>query len=174
MKVLDTERLTLRWLTAADAPFMLGLLNEPSFIENIGDRGVRTLEGAGEYIARGAVASYEQNGYGLYLVERKDGGVPVGICGLVKRPFLDDADVGFAFLPQYWSQGYAHESASAVMRLARERLGLGRVVAIVSPGNGPSMRLLRKIGLEYERMIALPESGEECALFVPRPRAGQG
>lgn len=174
MKVLDTERLTLRWLTAADAPFMLGLLNEPSFIENIGDRGVRTVEGASEYITRGAVASYEQNGYGLYLVERKDGGVPVGICGLVKRPFLDDADVGFAFLPQYWSQGYAHESAAAVMRLARDRLGLGRVVAIVSPGNEPSMRLLRKIGLEYERMIALPESGEECALFVPRPQAGRG
>src|SRR5512141_2744184 len=131
MKVLDTDRLTLRWLTADDAPFMLGLLNEPSFIENIGDRGVRTLEGAGEYLARGAVASYEQNGYGLYLVERKDGGVPVGICGLVKRPFLDDADVGFAFLPQYWSHGYAHESAAAIMRLARERLGLERVVAIV-------------------------------------------
>jgi RimJ/RimL family protein N-acetyltransferase len=168
MKILETERLHLRWLTPDDAAFMLGLLNEPSFIDNIGDRGVRTLEGAREYIAKGALASYEQNGYGLYMVELKSDGAAAGICGLVKRPFLADADVGFAFLPAYWSHGYAYESAAAVMRYAREEIGLERVVAIVSPGNGPSIRLLRKLGLEYDRTIALPDSGEECALFAPQ------
>jgi len=174
MRVLETERLHLRRLTPDDAPFMLGLLNEPSFIENIGDRGVRTLEAAREYIAKGAVASYGQHGYGLYMVELKRDGAPAGICGLVKRPFLADADVGFAFLPAYWSQGYAYESAAAVMRFAREQAGLARVVAIVSPDNVPSIRLLRKLGLEYDRMIALPDSGEECALFVPRAIQEQG
>jgi RimJ/RimL family protein N-acetyltransferase len=174
MKIVETERLLLRWLTPDDAPFMLGLLNEPSFIANIGDRGVRTLDGAREYIANGAIASYEQNGYGLYMVELKRNGTPAGICGLVKRPVLADADVGFAFLPAYWSQGYAHESAAAVMRFAREQAGLARVVAIVSPGNEPSIRLLRKLGLEYDRMIALPDSGEQCALFAPCEIQEQG
>jgi RimJ/RimL family protein N-acetyltransferase len=168
MKILETERLQLRRLTPGDAPFMLGLLNEPSFIANIGDRGVRTIESARDYIVKGPMASYEQNGYGLYMVELKVDGAPAGICGLVKRPFLSDADVGFAFLPQYWSQGYAHESAAAVMQYARARAGLARVVAIVSPDNQSSIRLLRKLGLAYDRMIPLPDGGEECALFVPR------
>jgi RimJ/RimL family protein N-acetyltransferase len=172
MKVLETARLQLRWLTPGDAPFMLGLLNEPSFIANIGDRGVRTVEAARDYIIKGPMASYEQNGYGLYMVELTVGGAPTGICGLVKRPFLADADVGFAFLPQYWSQGYAHESAAAVLRYASARFGLARVVAIVSPGNQPSIRLLRKLGLEYDRVIPLPDGGEECALFVPRAEQG--
>ena len=167
MKVLETGRLSLRWLTADDAPFMLGLLNEPSFIENIGDRGVRTVEGARQYIEKGAVTSYHQNGYGLYMVEMKGDGTPVGICGLVKRPFLEHADIGFAFLPPFWSQGCALESASAVMDFARNRLSLERIVAIVSPGNEPSIRLLRKLGLEFERMIEMPTPGDTAALYVP-------
>jgi len=167
MNVLETERLNLRKLRIDDAPFMLGLLNEPSFIENIGDRGVRTMEGARQYIATGAIASYEQHGFGLYLVELKDTAVPIGICGLVKRPFLENADVGFAFLPQFWSQGYALESASAVKRYAREQLGIDRVVAIVSPGNEPSIRLLHKLGLRFECMIETHPPGDRAALFTP-------
>ncbi|HEX7373808.1 MAG TPA: GNAT family N-acetyltransferase [Steroidobacteraceae bacterium] len=167
MKVLETARLDLRWLTADDAPFMLGLLNEPSFIENIGDRGVRTTDAAREYIEKGAAASYREHGYGLYLVERRSDGTPVGICGLIKRPFLADADVGFAFLPAYWSQGYAIEAAQAVMGHARNTLGLERVIAIVSPGNAPSVRLLRKLGLEFERMMEMPTPGDTVAVYVP-------
>ena len=167
MIVLETERLILRWLTADDAPFMLGLLNEPSFIENIGDRGVRTVEAAREYIEKGATASYRDHGYGMYLVERKGDGTALGLCGLVKRPFLPDADVGFAYLPAYWSQGYALEAARAVMAHAAGPLGLERVVAIVSPGNEPSIRLLRKLGLEYDRMLEMPTPGDTVALYVP-------
>ena len=167
MKILETERLSLRQLRVDDAPFMLGLLNEPSFVQNIGDRGVRTLEGAREYILHGAVASYAQHGYGLYLVELKATAVPIGICGLVKRPYLADADVGFAFLPLYWAQGYALEAAAAVMDYARITLGIERVVAIVSPDNHASCRLLRKIGLEFEAMVDAPDPGHRCALFTP-------
>jgi RimJ/RimL family protein N-acetyltransferase len=167
MNVLETDRLCLRQMDTVDAPFMLGLLNEPSFIQNIGDRGVRTIEGARQYIVNGAIASYQQHGFGLYMVELKGTGVPIGICGLVKRPFLPDADVGFAFLPQFWSQGYAMESAFAVMDYARDQLGLGRVVAIVSPGNEPSIKLLRKLGLEFERMIETHAPGDQAALFTP-------
>jgi RimJ/RimL family protein N-acetyltransferase len=167
MKVLETTRLNLRWLTADDAPFLLGLLNQPSFIANIGDRGVRTVEAAREYGEKGPIASYHEHGYGLYLVERKDDGAALGLCGLVKRPFLADPDIGFAYLPDYWSQGYALEAARAVMQHARQTLGIIRVVAIVSPGNEPSIRLLRKLGLQFERMMDMPTPGDVVALYVP-------
>jgi len=167
MIVAETKRLVLRWLTPQDAPFILGLLNDPSFIENIGDRGVRTLDAARDYIEQGAVASYRDNGYGLYLVERRDDGAKLGICGLVKRPYLEDADIGFAFLPAYWSQGYALESARVVMTHARDSLGLARVVAIVSPGNRRSVRLLNKLGLGYLRTMATPPPGGTVEVFGP-------
>jgi RimJ/RimL family protein N-acetyltransferase len=167
VNILETERLVLRRLRAEDAPFMLGLLNEPSFVQNIGDRGVRTLEAAREYIRAGAVASYEQHGFGLYLVELKATSVPIGICGLVKRPFLADVDIGFAFLPLYWTQGYAYESAAAVMQYARSSLGIERVVAIASPDNHASGRLLNKLGLRFESMIDAPDAQHRCAFFTP-------
>ena len=167
MRVLETERLSLRWLCADDAPFVLELMNEPSFIANIGDRGVRTLEQARHYLLNGPVESYARLGHGLYLVELRDRAAPIGMCGLVKREFLPDADVGFAFRPSYWSQGYAFEAAAAVMDYAREVLAMPRVVAIVSPGNGASIRLLRRIGLRFDRMIEAPDAEHRCALFAP-------
>src|SRR6266850_7025112 len=139
--VLETERLTLRRMGLDDAGFILDLLNEPSFLRHIGDKGVRTRDDAWRYIADGPRASYEQFGFGPYLVQTKDGGEPVGICGLLKREWLEDADLGFAFLPRFWSRGYALESASAVLAHERERLGRRRIVAITSLDNEPSIRL---------------------------------
>ncbi len=165
MIVIETERLTLRQLNAADAPFMLDLLNQPSFIENIGDRGVRTLEDARAYILNGAVASYERHGFGLYLVVLKDTGEAAGICGLVKRDGLDDVDIGFAFLPQHWRKGYAVESAAAVKGYATTAVGLARLVAITSPENWASIRVLEKIGLAFEKTIRLSPTGEDLKLF---------
>jgi RimJ/RimL family protein N-acetyltransferase len=165
--VLETERLTLRQLSVDDAEFVLELLNEPSFLRYIGDRGVRNLADAAQYILNRLVASYERNGFGLYLVELKESRIPIGISGLVKRDTLPDADIGFAFLPAYWCKGYAVESAAAVMNYAREVLGLTRIVAITSPDNEASAKLLGKIGLRFERMIKLSEDGEEVKLFTP-------
>ena len=167
MPVIETERLLLSKLGADDAPFILELLNEPSFLRFIGDKGVRTLEDAREYIRKGPVDSYDRRGFGLYLTRLKDGEVPIGICGLVKRETLEDVDIGFAFLPQFWSKGYAFESARAVLRHGREVIGLDRIVAITNPENQGSIRLLEKLGLRFERMIQLPESGGENKLFVP-------
>lgn len=172
VKILETARLALREIEVADAPFMLALLNEPSFIENIGDRGVRNLEDAAGYIERGAVASYRRNGFGLYLVELKDGNEPIGICGLVKRDFLPDVDVGFAFRPQYWSRGYAFESASAVLAYARDVLGITRIVGITAPDNRGSQNVLRKLGLEFEKIIETPNAGGQSALFAPKELPG--
>jgi len=164
MKILDTERLTLREMSVEDAPFMLELLNEASFLRFVGDRGVRTVEDARGYLLKGPIDSYQRFGFGMYLVELKDEAIPMGVCGLVKREILPDVDIGFAFLPQFWSKGYALESATAVMTYAREVVQLKRLVAIVSPDNERSTGLLGKLGLTFERMIAWPEDGAELKL----------
>lgn len=165
--ILETERLVLRQLTEADAAFMLALLNDPAFVRFIGDRGVRTLDEARGYFAGGALASYARNGFGLYLVERKPEGTPVGICGLVRRDGLGDVDLGYAFLPAFRGQGYAFEAAAAVLAHGRQALGLPRIVAIVSPDNERSIRLLERLGMRFERMVRLPGDSEEIKLFGP-------
>ena len=166
MTILETERLILRHISVDDAVFILQLLNEPSFLRYIGDKGVRTLDDARRYIVEGPQASYEKNGYGLYCVELKTTGISIGMSGLVRRDTLPDADIGFAFLPAYWSQGYAFESAAAVINYAREVLGLERILAITSPDNESSAKLLGRIGLRFDRMIKLSDDAEEIRLFT--------
>ncbi len=166
MIIFETDRLRLRRLSIDDAEFVLRLLNEPSFIQNIGDRGVRTNDDARAYILKGPIASYEKFGFGLWLVETKPAAIPIGICGLLKREVLDDVDIGYALLPEFCSQGYAFEAASAVMSYAREMLALKRVVAVTNADNQSSIRLLEKMGFEYERMIRLAEDAPEIKLFA--------
>ncbi|HWE24998.1 MAG TPA: GNAT family N-acetyltransferase [Myxococcales bacterium] len=165
--VLETGRLVLRRFTGRDTAFVLRLLNEPSFIENIGDRGVRTLEQAERYLVEGPIASYQRHGHGLWMVALKETQHPIGMCGLLKRDQLIDVDLGYAFLPEFWSRGYARESASAVLEWARVR-GMERIVAIVSPGNAPSIRLLEKLGFAFERLTTLSPGAPEVALYALR------
>jgi len=162
--VLETERLVLRRLTVEDAEFILGLLNEPSFVRFIGDRGVRTMADAREYILKGAIGSYERHGFGMYLTELKEDRTPLGICGLLRRESLQDVDIGFALMPQFWARGYAYESASAVMAYGRSTLGLKRVVAVTTPDNHGSLRVLGKLGMRFEQMVKLSEDGPELEL----------
>jgi RimJ/RimL family protein N-acetyltransferase len=165
LTVIETDRLVLRRLATDDAEFINELLNQPSFLRYIGDKEVRNSADAVRYIQTGPIASYERFGFGLYLVELKETGASIGICGLLKRDSLPDVDVGFAFLPSYWSQGYAFESASAVMTYGREVLGLRRIVAITSLDNDASIRLLERIGLRFEGLIKLSEDQSEVRLF---------
>jgi RimJ/RimL family protein N-acetyltransferase len=166
LKILETERLILRYLTADDAEFMFELLNEPSFVQNIGDRGVRTLEDARAYILNGPVASYAKNGFGLYLVALKKTNESIGMCGLIKREGLNDVDIGYAFLPRFWSKGYAVESARATKEYARDVIGLKRLVAITDPANEGSIRVLEKIGLRFEKMVRLSADDIDLKLFA--------
>jgi RimJ/RimL family protein N-acetyltransferase len=166
--VLETERLILRRFSTGDAEFILKLLNEPSFVRNIGDKGVRSTADALRYIETGPVASYERFGFGLYVVELKATCESIGICGLINREGLSDVDVGFAFLPSFWSKGYAFEAASAVTAYARDVLGIQRIVAITAPDNTASIKVLDKLGLRFERMIKLSEGEPELRLFVPK------
>ena len=164
--ILRTARLQLRELAPRDAPFILVLLNEPSFIQNIGDRGVRSLADAHEYLVNGPIASYTRHGFGLYRVELAATDEPIGICGILQREALPDPDLGFAFLPAYWGQGFAFEAAAAVRSYARSQLGVGRLLAITSPRNDASIRLLERLGFRFERMTRLENDGTELKVFA--------
>lgn len=154
---LETARLRLRPIDHDDAPFVLGLLNEPSFLQYIGDRGVRTVEAARQYIANGPQASYARHGHGLLLVELRESGIPIGICGLLKRDHLEAPDLGFAFVPTAWSRGYGFESATAVLGDSDTRLGLSRVLAIVNPDNARSIALLSRLGFQPAGQVTADE-----------------
>lgn len=170
---IRTHRLHLRPIVEADAPFIRTLLNEPSFLQYIGDRGVRTEEDARGYIEKGPAASYLRHGFGLLLVEEQVSGTAVGMCGILRREGLDDPDLGFAFLPAYWSRGFASEAAAAVLAHAGTALGLPRVVAIVQPDNPGSLRVLEKLGFTFERTVVLPGASVELRL-LGRTLAGRG
>lgn len=166
MSIIETERLNLCRVTVDDAPFIVDLLNEPSFHEYIGDKGVRTIEDAVQYIKKEFLNSYKQRGFGLMLVKRKDNDVPIGICGIKKRNSLDLPEIGYAFLSKFRSKGYATESARAVVDYTRNELALRRVVAITSPKNDASIRVLEKIGFQFEKVVDLPDFKTENKLFA--------
>jgi RimJ/RimL family protein N-acetyltransferase len=169
--VLETTRLELRRFTLDDAAFILDLVNEPSFIRHIGDKGVRNEGDARRYLRSGPLASYERFDFGLYAVELKDGREPIGMCGVLKRDALPDPDVGFAFLPRHWSRGYALESVAAVLADARARHGLTRLLAITSQDNVRSIALLEKVGFKFERMARLSEGADEVRVYARQDQA---
>lgn len=162
MIVCETERLRIRHFNFKDVEFVIKLLNEPAFVENIADKGVRNQEDAIKYLQDGSMASYKEFGFGLSMVELKDG-TPLGMCGLIKREVLDDVDIGYAFLKEHGGQGYAFESAMAVLKDASSVHGLKRIVAITKPSNKGSIHLLEKLGFKYEKMIEL--YGNDDMLF---------
>lgn len=165
-RLIETERLAIRRVGPEDVEFIIRLLNDPSFLRYIGDRNVRSIEDAERYISSGPVASYERHGFGLYLVELLETGEPIGLSGLLKRDELEDADLGYAFLPQHRKLGYAVEAAAGVMDYARRTLGLGRIVAITLPENAGSIRVLEKVGFRFEKPVRLKADGDELALYA--------
>lgn len=162
---LETERLFLRRVTLDDADLMLAVWNDPAFVRNVGDRGVRTTEEAHEAMQAGALKLYEDYGYGPYSMVLKSDGSKIGICGLFRRESLEDPDIGFAVLPDFCSRGYAGEAAFAVLAHARDDLGIRKLAAIVSPKNAPSIGLIEKLGLAFERMITMPGDDEAISLY---------
>lgn len=161
----DTARLTLREFTLDDAPFILKLLNEPSFIEFIGDRLVRSIEDAERYLQDGPMASYRKHGHGLLRVGLKAEGIPIGMCGLVKRDTLPAPDIGFALLPEFWNQGYVTEAARAAMDHGCRTLGITTILGITQPGNVRSIAVLRKLGLSFVEEKALGDKPGPLKIF---------
>ena len=164
-KILETSRLILRELNTGDAAFILTLLNTPTWLKFIGDRGVKNLDDAKNYILNGPVKSYTEKGFGLYLMELKDWNAPIGMCGLIKRDFLPDPDIGFALLPEFEGKGYGYESASAVLTYGNKNLGMQKIAAITVKENVNSIHLLEKIGLREEGTVVYPGTDEELLLF---------
>jgi RimJ/RimL family protein N-acetyltransferase len=164
--VVETERLVLRYFEVADAPFILRLLNEPAFLRFIGDRGVRALEDAEAYITRGPLDSYRRFGFGLLLVELKVDRKPIGMCGLMQKPWLASPDIAYAFVPEMTGEGYGIEAARAVLHFGCHRLKLDRVLGVVIPDNTASIRLLEKLGFRAEGTIADPSDGAELRLYA--------
>lgn len=166
MKILETERTILREVrTERDAEFILELLNQPSFIKFIGDREVRTVEQARDYVESRFAESYKRFGFGMYAVEIKATNEAIGICGFVRRDSLPDADIGFAFLAAFEGKGFGFETADAMMRYGRDVLNFERVLAITSKGNAASVKLLEKLGFKFKRLIQMQPDAEELNLF---------
>lgn len=140
-------------------------MNEPGFIKYVADRRLRTPADAAAYIREKFAPSYREFGFGFYRVELKESGIPIGICGLVKRETLETVDVGFSILERFCAQGYAYEAAAAVMDHGRTALGLSEIVGVTAPENRASIRLLEKLGLKFQRRINLPGYGPENLLF---------
>ena len=163
---LTTPRLLLRCLREGDADFIHRLVNEPGWLRFIGDRGVHDLAAARGYIAKGPVPSYDENGFGLFCVETRETGRPVGICGLVKRPSLPGPDLGFAFLEEEGGKGFATESGSAALSHAADELGIRRVLAITSPDNLASVRVLEKLGFREEEARTLEGESDPVRCFA--------
>lgn len=145
--LFETDRLTVRWLTHEDAPFILALQTEEAWLTHIGSRGVTDLRSARAYLEAGPLASYAEHGHGLNHVALNDTGEPVGICGILKRDGLEAPDLGYGFLTAYHGRGYATEAALGTLAHARGSLRLGRIVAITSPDNPGSQRVLEKVGM---------------------------
>lgn len=166
MLAIETNRLIIRPMRVDDAHFMLGLLNEPSWLHFIGDRGVRTIEEAQRYILSGPISMHSRFGLGFCVVELKEDRCAIGICGLAKRDFLDCVDLGYALLPDYCGKGYAFEASSAVLEHAQRVLGITRIVATVRANNRDSIRLLEKLGFYFDRVVINPDSGRELMLYA--------
>lgn len=165
---LYSDRLKLCKLESFEAPFILKLLNDADFIKHIGDKDIKTLERASQYILKENFESYQRLGFGMFSVRLLNGGpssVSIGLCGLVKRSYLDNPDLGYAFLPEFRGQGYAREAAKAVIDFARRDLKLKKLHAIVSPENASSLALLEKIGFVLEGKVLPPGEKESVVLF---------
>lgn len=154
--ILETKRLTLRQFEVEDAAFIFELVNTPDWLTYIGDKHIRSVDDAKTYLLNGPLKSYQENGWGLWMIELKESQTSIGMCGLLKRNTLDDIDIGFAILPKYFRMGYGFEIASATLNYATQKLKIQRIVAIVSPGNVPSTKLLNKLGLQHEKTLNLP------------------
>lgn len=166
MKTLETERLRVRGLTPEDAAFIVELVNEPGWLQFIGDRHIRSIEDATAYLIRGPISMYARHGLGLGAVERKADGVRVGICGLLQRDNLPEVDLGYALLARFAGLGYAQEAAAACLAHGWRDRGLQRIVALTALENVRSIRLLERLGFVFERIMRLESDGPESRLFA--------
>ncbi|MEH6537018.1 MAG: GNAT family N-acetyltransferase [Psychroserpens sp.] len=167
MQIAETTRLLLSKITVDDAPFILELVNTPGWLKYIGDRNIKTVEAAAEHIENNQVKCYEKHGFGYYKMQVKAESLrTIGTCGLLKRDNLDYVDIGFSMLPEYHGKGYGYEATNEIMKLAKNEFGIKNICAITLPTNKPSINLLEKLGLSYQKTVKPFEDDEELLLFA--------
>jgi [ribosomal protein S5]-alanine N-acetyltransferase len=166
MTLIDTNRLVIRKITEQDFHFIFRLLNEPSWIKYIGDKGIKTEDDAKNYIKTGPIQMYKDFGFGLFIVTLKENAVPIGLCGLIKRPSLENIDLGYAFLPEYTGKGYAFEATKAVIQYGKEQLSIDKIVAITTIDNLNSEKVLLKLGFSFDSLIKENNASKELKLFT--------
>ncbi|MFA3791708.1 GNAT family N-acetyltransferase [Aliiglaciecola sp. SL4] len=162
--VAQTERLNIRKVTLAEAYFILDLVNDPDWIRHIGDRNIHNQSDAREFIETGPFVSYRENGYGLYVFCDNRKNRPMGICGMLKRPFLEYPDIGYAILPEFRRKGLTLEACGGVLAADCKRLGLKTVHAMISPENTQSINLIERLGFEFTNVIQ--HQGVDTKLFT--------
>lgn len=165
MPLLTTKRLVIRKITLNDAPFILELINDKDWISNIGDRNVKTIEEAEAYISETFLKTYQESSFGFYGVAIKNSGQLIGTVGLIDREGIDHVDVGYGLLPAYRGKGYAIEATKAMYNYGYDTLSIDKIVAIVNPDNDDSIKLLKKLGLTFEKMVKLPDEEKDIKLF---------
>jgi len=163
--IVETKRLILREINVEDAEFVLRLINEPSFVSNIGDKDLKNLLDAEQFILEGYWTNQERSGYGMFLVELKGGGDPIGSCGLLYRKVLDVTDIGFAYLPEFWNRGFAYEAAEAIMKYGHSTLGVKKIVGLTSEDNLGSINLLKKLGMDFEKTVKISNDDTGTVLY---------
>jgi len=163
--IVETKRLILREIAVEDAEFVLRLVNEPSFVSNIGDKGLNNLHDAERFILEGYWTNQERSGYGMFLVELKGGGDPIGSCGLLYRKVLDVTDIGFAFLPEFWNRGFAYEAAEAMMKYGHSTLGVKKIVGLTSEDNLGSINLLKKLGMDFKKTVKMSDDDSGTVFY---------
>ena len=165
--IVSTERLFLSEITEKDAAFIYELMNDAAWIKNIGNRNIKSLQDAENYITEKFIKSYNKNGFGFYAIRLKGSKIPIGTCGLIKREGLDAMDIGYGLLPLFRGKGYAFEATKAMYKYGYEVLKEPKIIAIVNPNNKTSIALIEKLGMTFEKMIKLPKETEAIKLFSP-------
>jgi len=155
----------MRLLTDDDALMILKLLNEPSFLKNIGDKEVKNLESAKKYIKEGPLHIQRTLGFSMYCCQLKSTGEAIGLSGLIKRTGIEHPEIGFAFLSEYCQQGYGFESAKAAIKHASQELFISKLQAICNPDNNASIALLEKLNFNFIKQLLLPEVGCTINLY---------
>ena len=163
--ILETERLIISEISIEDAPFFYDLVNDPDWIQFIGDRNVKSIADAENYISTKIIPSYKKNGFGFYLVSIKSKNLPIGMSGLIDRDGLEYIDVGYAFLPEFRSKGYAFEATKAVLTFAKNDLKIDPIIAIANVDNIKSSKLLERLGLRFDKIIQLEDDAVKCRLY---------
>lgn len=164
--ILKTGRLVLTEFTIKDASFFFELVNDPAWIQFIGDRNVKTIQDAEKYLRNKIIPSYHKNSFGFYLVSTKKDNTSIGMSGLINRDGLEHIDVGYAFLPKYWGKGYAFEATKAVLDYAKDVLNINPIVAITDIDNIKSIQLLERLGLQFDKIIQISGEPKNCRLFI--------